>query len=131
MSFKTFQDVKNKISYFTDFWPVLSIFFSMQGCALRKIEGCSELWNCEIQGAQNMLFMEKLKFLSCPWAKVRPQGPPVAARPQPCYAILLYGQMSILTSVGFKILHRSQDKKACVQELGGGIATHSSLSQSV
>ena len=44
-----------------------------QGCALRKIEGSPVLWSCEIQGAQHRICMKKLRFSSCPWAKVRHQ----------------------------------------------------------
>ena len=54
-----------------------------QGCALRKIEGSPELWNCEIQAAQHMIWMKKVRFSSRPRAKVKCQGPLGSARAQP------------------------------------------------
>ena len=62
---------------------LVSMIFQMQGCALTKIEGSPVLWTCEIQGAQHMISMKKLKFSSRPRTKVRRQGPPGSARVQP------------------------------------------------
>ena len=55
-----------------------------QGCALRKIEGSPVLCTCEIQCAQHMISMKKLRFSSPPRTKVRCHGPPGSVRPQPC-----------------------------------------------
>lgn len=62
---------------------IYSVVEWMQGCALRKIEESPVLRNCEIQSAQHMLFMKKLRFLGRPRTNVRRQRPPGAARPQP------------------------------------------------
>ena len=60
-----------------------------QGFALRKIEGSpAVLWTCEIQ-AHPMISKKTLSIFSCPGAKVRHQGPPDAARVQPCQYINL------------------------------------------
>ena len=65
-------------------WPSLNFRASksvpflegIQGCALRKIEGS------QIQGAQHMISMKKLRFSSHLRTKVRHQGPPGSARAQ-------------------------------------------------
>ena len=48
-----------------------------------KIESSPVLWTCEIQGAQYMISMKKLRFSSHSRTKVRHQGPPGSARAQP------------------------------------------------
>ena len=40
-----------------------------QGCTLKKIEGSPVLWTCEIQCAQHMISMKKLRFSSHPRTK--------------------------------------------------------------
>ena len=57
--------------------------YHQQGCALRRIEGSLVLWTCKILGAQHMIFIKKLRFASCPRAKVRRQEPPGSVRAQP------------------------------------------------
>ena len=57
--------------------------YQIQGCALSKIEGSPVLWTCEIQCAQHMISMKKLRFSSRPRTKVRRHGPPGSARAQP------------------------------------------------
>ena len=47
------------------------------------IKGCPVLWTCKIQGAQHLISMKKLRFLSCPKPKVRCQGPVSTARGYP------------------------------------------------
>ena len=49
----------------------------IQGCALRKIGGS------QIQGAQHMISMKKLRFSSRLRTKVRRQEPPGSARTEP------------------------------------------------
>ena len=48
-----------------------------------KIESSPVLWTCEIQGAQYMISIKKLRFSSHSRTKVRRQGPPGSARAQP------------------------------------------------
>ena len=67
----------------------LALAKSIEGCALRKIEGSPVLWNCKIKGAQHMICMKKLRFSSHPRAKVRCQGPLGSARAQPCYILII------------------------------------------
>ena len=58
---------------------------SEQGSAFGKIEGSPVLWICEIQGAQHMISMKKLRFPICPRIKERYQGPlEMAIARQPC-----------------------------------------------
>ena len=55
-----------------------------QSFAVRKIEGRSMLWTCEILGAQHLILGKKLRFSSCPRVQVGHQGPPCTARALPC-----------------------------------------------
>ena len=70
----------------------------LQGCALRKTEGSSVLWACEFRDAQHMICMKKVRFSSCPRAKVRRQGPLGSARTQPCIVSGQRGQNHTLCS---------------------------------
>ena len=67
----------------------------VQGCALRKIEGCPVLWPCKIWAAQHMICMLNLRFSSRPGAKVRHQGPPGSARAQLC-CYTVFGTLRVM-----------------------------------
>ena len=51
-----------------------------QGCALWEIKGVPVLWTCEIQGAQHMIWVKKVRFSSSPIANVRHHKPLGASR---------------------------------------------------
>ena len=54
------------------------------------------LWTCEIQDAQFMISIGKLRFSSCLGAKVRCQGPPGTAKAQLCFKWLQIQQFFCL-----------------------------------
>ena len=64
---------------------IKALWHCLQGCALRKIEGSPERWNCKIYGVQHMICMKEVRFFSRPTAKVRSQGPPGSARARPWF----------------------------------------------
>ena len=78
-----------KVSTFVEFSMERSLRDSvlLQGCALGKIAVNLKLSIYKIQGAQHMIFMQKLSFSSCPRAKVSHQRQLGTATAQRCCII--------------------------------------------
>ena len=76
---------------------------------LKKIEGSPVLWTCEIQCAQHMISMKKLRFSSPLRIAIRRHGPPGSARAQSWVWLLLTQWMF---SLSFKQKDSGQEFKA-------------------
>ena len=66
------------------FWTVVC-----KAVLLKKIEGSPVLWTCDIQCAQHMISMKKLRFSSPLRITIRRHGPPGFARAQSWVWLLL------------------------------------------
>ena len=75
---------------------LLASLFALRLCC-KKIEGSAMFWTCEIQCAQHMISMKKLRFSNRPRTKVRHHGPQGSARAQPWVEYL--AKMAFLTSI--------------------------------